>query len=453
DEVVSSANRAKDLVRQILTFSRRTDQKKQLLQLSLVVKETLKLMRSSIPATIELHENITSQSTALADPTQMHQIVMNLCTNAYHAMREIGGSISVHLEDVDVAASDELPIPSMIPGKYIHLAVVDTGCGMDDSTIDNIFEPYFTTKEAGDGTGLGLAVVHGIVESHNGYISVKSAIGKGSALDVYFPLVEEDADDFTLSVGGKPIEGGSERIMFIDDEEKIVNMASKLLSQHGYQVSSFTNGLHALTEFQKNPRQFDLVITDMTMPRITGAEIIKRLVELRPELPTILCTGHSDIINRDKALEAGVSEYFEKPYALDDLLRSIRRVFDMGKAKGGRILFVDDDQCNIDLGIAMLESVGCEVVGLTDSLEALELFRNDPETFDVVITDQIMPGLDGFELAQQLLAIRPALTVCMLTGNESMAHREKAESVGIREFITKPMDMEYLLKVIGNVVN
>ena len=453
DEVVGSANRAKELVRQILTFSRRTEQKKQLLQVSLVVKETLKLLRSSIPATIEMQENISSQATALADPTQIHQITMNLCTNAYHSMRETGGVIIVTIQDIKTVAGEDSSLGDMQPGQYIHMSVNDIGCGMSPETIENIFEPYFTTKKAGEGTGLGLAVVHGIVESHNGHIAVNSSLGTGTTFDIYLPLVEKEAADFTLDSQGKPLVGGNERIMFVDDEEKIAKMATKLLSGYGYQVSSFLNAQQALHEFKKAPDQFDLVITDMTMPYMTGADLAQRLLEINPTLPVVLCTGHSDILNREKALAMGITEYCEKPLSLKKMLRATRNALDQGKAKGGRILFVDDDQCNIDLGIAMLESVGCEVTGLIDSSEALGVFRKDPEMFDVVITDQVMPGLDGFELAQQLLAIRPTLTICMLTGNESPADRKMAESVGIKEFITKPMDMEYLTRVIGTVVN
>lgn len=449
DEVVSSANRAKDLVKQILTFSRRTAQQKQLLQVSLVVKEALKLLRSSIPTTIEIQENISSQSTALADPTQIHQVTMNLCSNAYHAMRENGGVLQVTLEDIAING-DNLPLTTeMGSGQYIHLAVTDTGCGMDPATMDNIFEPYFTTKVAGEGTGLGLAVVHGIVESHNGHITVNSASGQGTTFDIYLPLVEQEADDFTLDTRQRPVVGGNERLIIVDDEEKIATMATKLLSQYGYQVVSFNNAQQALQEFRKAPDSFDMVITDMTMPYMTGTDLAQHLLEIKPSLPVVLCTGHSDIVNRDKALAMGISEYCEKPVSLDKMLRTVRTNLDRCKIMGARILFVDDDQCNITLGKTMLEMVGCVVTGVTDANEAIELFQKNPAEVDMVFTDQVMPGIDGFELARQLLLIRPDLPICMLTGNESEADRQKAKSVGIREFLTKPLCMESMLQVVS----
>lgn len=453
DEVVGSANRAKDLVKQILTFSRRTEQQKQLLQVSLVIKEALKLLRSSIPTTIEMQENITSQSTALADPTQIHQVTMNLCSNAYHAMRETGGVLQVTLEDITTVAGDAALPVDLTPGRYIHLAVTDTGCGMDAPTMENIFEPYFTTKAAGEGTGLGLAVVHGIVESHNGHITVNSAAGQGTTFDIYLPLVEKEADDFTLDTRERPIVGGTERLILVDDEEKIATMATKLLSRYGYQVVSFHNAQQALQEFKKAPDSFDMVITDMTMPYMTGTDLAQRLLEIRPSLPVILCTGHSDIVNREKALAMGITEYCEKPLSIEKMLRKVRATLDRVKIMGTRILFVDDDQCNITLGKTILEMVGCTVIGMTDATEALELFRKDPTAVDVVFTDQVMPGIDGFELARQLLLIRQDLPICMLTGNAGEADREEAASIGIKEFLSKPLDLENMLKVISASVS
>ncbi len=332
-EVLKGAGRAKDLVRQILTFSRKTEQQKCPMKLSTVVKETLKLLRSSIPSTIVIEEKIISTSAIMADPIQMHRILMNLCTNSAHSMSSTRGVLAITLQDVILKQNDSVPLLDIQPGHYIRLEVSDTGCGMDIETRKRIFEPYYTTKGPEAGTGLGLAVVHGIVKSHNGQINVYSEPNQGTTIHIYFPLIEEDAVDATIRESGETTKGGNERILFADDEDANITSTVAYLSDYGYQVTSFSNGVEALNEFKKNPDQFDLLITDMSMPYITGAELAQNVLEVRPDIPIILCTGHSEIINRDKAIAIGISEYCEKPMTMNFMLRTVRRVLDEYNAK------------------------------------------------------------------------------------------------------------------------
>jgi PAS domain S-box-containing protein len=323
-EVLLGAERAKELVKQILAFSRRTNEAKQPLQVSVIIKEAIKMLRSSIPTTIEIRQDITADGTVLADPTQIHQIIMNLCTNAYHAMRETGGILAVSLSEIAIQEENE-DYGELVPGRYLKLEVSDTGCGIPPEIREKIFEPYFTTKKTGEGTGLGLAVVHGIVKSHHGHITVYSEPGKGTTFHVYLPLVAEKAAELPDQEAIADLNGKGERILFIDDEEQLRDFAARLFSMHGYQVTPCINGVQALEEFQSHPDQFDLVITDMTMPYLTGAELAQKILGIRPDMPIILCTGQSELINREKALAMGICDYLNKPIIKHDFLSAIRK--------------------------------------------------------------------------------------------------------------------------------
>ena len=333
DGSLHAAFRAGDLVKQILTFSRGTEQQKMPLQISSIIKETLKMLRSSIPTTIEIKKNIQSQGIVMADPTQIHQIIMNLCTNAYHAMRETGGTLGVALKDVSVT---DMGIPGLdiSQGEYIQLEVSDTGHGMDEETKNKIFEPYFTTKEPGEGTGLGLAVVHGIVKSHNGTITLYSEPEQGTTFHVYLPKVMTEEEVMVPTEDKEPLKGGDERIMLVDDEMNIVTFTKDSLEKFGYHVTPFTNAVQAFQDFERHPDQYDLVITDMTMPYMTGTELAKKLIEIRLDVPIILCTGYSELVHREKAYAMGIMEYLEKPVIMADLIRTVRRVLS-GKIKNG----------------------------------------------------------------------------------------------------------------------
>jgi signal transduction histidine kinase/CheY-like chemotaxis protein len=327
-EINKAGERAKALVKQILTFSSKTSQEKRLLHMSIIVKEAMKMLRSAIPTTIEMRHTIDCDGTILGDPTQIHQIIMNLCTNAYHAMRQTGGRLTIELKEIEVTHENQPKNLVLDPGKYVVLKTTDTGPGMDKETIEKIFEPYFTTKRSVGGTGLGLSVVHGIVEAHQGHISVSSEPGSGTSFQVYLPLADGEGARPWLAEEAMPALEGAETIMFVDDEEKILNLASDYFIYHGYTIATFRNGVAALQEFEKHPNRYDMVITDMTMPYLNGMDLAIQLMEIRPSVPIILCTGHSELIDRERATAMGIKGFLDKPVAMNHLLREVRTILD-----------------------------------------------------------------------------------------------------------------------------
>lgn len=329
--VFDSARRAKDLVRQILTMSRRADQEIKPLQMFLIVKEAMKLLRASLPATIAIEQDIVATDYVLADPTQIHQIVMNLCTNAFHAMREGGGTLAVSLRRQVFRQEDVSPCHDFVPGDYLVLLVRDTGHGMDEATMEKIFDPYFTTKATGEGTGLGLSVVAGIVKNYKGYIAVSSAPGSGTTFSVYLPVRLAADAEFPPAGAAMPAAAplsGTKRIMIVDDEKLVLDLYRKILQRSMYTVSAFTGPREALAFFCRNPSEVDLVLTDLTMPEFDGLELAKRMLAIRPALPVILCTGYNEAFNRERLKEAGVAGFIQKPFAQQDLLQAIREIFD-----------------------------------------------------------------------------------------------------------------------------
>lgn len=327
EEVRQGTHRAKDLVSQILTFSRMTGNEKQPQRLSQVVKESLKLLRASIPATVQITQRIESQNAVLADITQLHQIVMNLCTNAYHAMAETGGILTVSLCDVQILKNAPIANMRTPPGEYLRLEVKDTGHGMDQNILKRIFDPYFTTKETGDGTGLGLAVVQGIVKNHGGYIEVDSEPGDGSTFRLYLPVFKGAAPKTPTKLSKAPIQGGNERIMFVDDETKLSDITHEVLTKYGYQVTLFSNGAEAFNAFEKNSHQYDLIITDMAMPRMDGAALSMGIRRLRPHIPIILCSGYNKCIDK-KMIRSLKVKYIQKPFFMSDLVKTVRNALD-----------------------------------------------------------------------------------------------------------------------------
>ena len=291
ERVLGAGSRAKELVQQILAFSRQAELEPKPLNITPIVKEALKLLRASLPAFIAIRQDLTSEATVQADPTHLHQVVMNLCTNAAHAMEKDGGTLTVHLEDVTVSTDTAAEIPDLNPGPFVCLTVQDTGHGMPREVVERIFDPFFTTKEIGEGTGMGLAVVHGIIRIHQGAIVVESEPGSGTLFKVYFPIIAGETDRPAPDVEPLPI--GTERILFTDDEELQVELSREMLARLGYQVTGFTDCRKALAHFRENPTAFDLVITDMTMPHMTGDILAAELIAIRPDIPIILCTGYS----------------------------------------------------------------------------------------------------------------------------------------------------------------
>jgi CheY-like chemotaxis protein len=324
--VLEAGIRGRDLVRQMLTFSRKTEQEKKPLRLSSIVKETVKLIRATTPTTIGIRVNTRSESDLiLADATQIQQVLMNLCTNAVHAMREKGGTLDIDLDGFNVPPSDGDP-HGIKPGLYARLTVRDTGAGISAGIMDKIFDPFFTTKKLGEGSGLGLSVVHGIVTQHGGYITVESEQGSGSTFTVYFPKITEEPE--TDAVSDDELPTGSERILFVDDEEALVEMGEDILAELGYEVTSRMNGREALALFRLDPSRFDLVITDQTMPEMTGVELAEEVLAIRPDLPIIMCTGFSHLVDADTAMAVGIKAFAMKPLTKREIARTIRKVLE-----------------------------------------------------------------------------------------------------------------------------
>jgi PAS domain S-box-containing protein len=327
EHVIKAAYRAKDLVQQILIFSRQAEQERKPVLIHLVIKEALKLVRASLPTTIEIRDKIDSKCGAvLADPSQMHQVLMNLCTNAYHAMREEGGVLEVSLSPVEVDADFVRVHPNLHEGPYVRLTVTDTGKGMDRATLERIFEPFFTTKEIGDGTGLGLSVVHGIVMNHSGEITVYSEPGKGTMFHVYLPRAESAVAKESTTL--QPIPRGNEHVLFVDDEDEIAIMGKQMLERLGYRVTTRTSSVEALEAFRADPDRFDIVITDQTMPQMTGSRLAKELTSIKPNIPIVLISGFSETSTAESREKVGIREVIMKPLVARDLSFAIRKALE-----------------------------------------------------------------------------------------------------------------------------
>ena len=331
EEVLKASNRAKDLVNHILTFSRQSSGDRTPLQPNFIVKEALKLLRASIPTTIEITENIASEcGNILANSTQIHQVVMNLCTNAAQAMDEEGGALSVGLKMVELSAADLANELTSRPGPYVMISVEDTGTGINPQIIDRIFDPYFTTKAVGNGTGMGLAVVNGIVKNHKGIIRVESELGKGTIFKIYFPEIKAEAKkEVTIS---EALTGGNEHILVVDDEAILVNLTKIRLEKLGYKVTATTSSTEAFEMFLANPDSFDLIMTDQTMPQMTGKQLAEKIKNIRPDAKIIISTGYSSKMDVDKANLIGVNAFIMKPFDNVQLARTIRDVLDGRKS-------------------------------------------------------------------------------------------------------------------------
>ena len=327
ENIFKASERAKGLVEQILTFTRQGKSQKIPCDIAIVLKEVVKLIRASIPVTISIVQHIpTGLGTILADQTQIHQVLMNLCTNAAHAMETSGGELTVTLESIDVDKYSPDEGDDLAPGRYLQLSVRDTGSGMERAVMARIFEPYFTTKDVGEGTGMGLATVHGIVSDHGGRIFVESTPGSGSVFRVLFPVLDNPAKDSAAVASDSP--RGNERVLFVDDEEILVTVGVEMLKDLGYAADGTTRAAHALEIFQADPKRFDLVITDMTMPDMTGDQLAARILSHRDDIPIIICTGYSKRMSAERARALGIRAFLMKPVSVPELARTIRRVLD-----------------------------------------------------------------------------------------------------------------------------
>lgn len=332
-QVLKSAHRAKDLVRQILVFSRmKGDQERKPAQMSEVIEDCLKMIRAILPSTIEIRQNIVDKTgVAMVDPTQIHQVLINLCTNAAHAMEETGGVLEVSLIETNVDAQTAAASPDLRSGPYLKLTVSDTGHGMNPATLERIFDPYFTTKEVGKGSGLGLAVVQGVVKRHEGAITVHSEPGKGSVFSVYIPKLGMKSGEEKEPTSLFP--QGSERILFVDDEPILTEMMKKMLEHLGYKVSAKTSSTDAFQTFSTQPGQFDLIITDYTMPDMTGVDLAAKMIHIRPDIPIILCTGFNEKITEERAREKGIRRFMQKPLNIREVAGVVREVLDESHQK------------------------------------------------------------------------------------------------------------------------
>lgn len=328
NEVVKASIRAKELIQQILSFSRKNNEEKKPYRIQGIIMDALKFIRSSIPSSIEIRHKIDDiRGLVMCNPTQVHQVMMNLCTNAYHAMAEHGGILSVSVESMVVNPQDIRPGKEMSAGPYVRIIVSDTGRGMDPETMNRIFEPYFTTKEKDQGTGLGLFLVHGIIKDHSGKIQVDSNIGKGTTFTIYLPEIILKEETISPKAESR-LPSGSERILIVDDEKQIVEMLTRLFRNLGYQVTAVNDGIIALECFRENPDQFDIVITDQTMPKIPGSELANKILEIKPDIPIILSTGHSSVITQKKASDIGISKVLMKPVSMSEIAIAVRTLLD-----------------------------------------------------------------------------------------------------------------------------
>ena len=330
-EVYAAGKRAKDLVKQILTFARKSEEKLHPIQIKQAAKESLKFMRSFIPTSVEIRQRLDSEAMVMGNPIQFQQIFMNLCTNAVQAMEDGTGVLDVVLEDITFEKTSESSGFGLMPGRYIALKIADTGTGINPDMIPSIFEPYFTTKEYGEGTGMGLAVVHGIVESYGGKIDVKSQPGSGTVFTIYLPVEAEPSNKTFFYESEEALPSGREHILFVDDEPMIIRMACKFLQSMDYKVTTRTSSIAALELFRSTPDEFDLVITDMTMPNITGAKLADEIMKIRPDASVILCTGFHRKIEGRTAVDFGVKAVVKKPFDRAELAKTIRNVLDKAK--------------------------------------------------------------------------------------------------------------------------
>ncbi len=326
EQIQASSQRAINLVRQILEFSRLTEKDRKPVSLLPLIKETVKMLREIMPSTIALRLNVRTEADAvLGDATQIYQILMNLCTNAYQSMKDKGGQLEIELVKTEAGEDIEDRIQGLTPGSYVEIIVRDTGTGIDPLIRKRIFDPFFTTKKIGEGTGLGLSVVHGIVRSYGGKITVESRVDEGSAFHVYLPLLAENPEASSWEPS-KPLREGTGRILFVDDEEMLVDMAKEMLESHGYTVFAGTDSVQALETFRAHPEQFDLVITDQTMPAMTGIELARNITSIRPDMPIILCTGFLDSALEEKATEAKIREVVLKPVIIRKLIAKMQEL-------------------------------------------------------------------------------------------------------------------------------
>ena len=327
-EIEKASGRASDLVRRILTFSRQQEGKRVVVQLQPIVEEALRLMRPTLPTMVEIKTRVAMDVPSVAiDPIQIHQVIMNLTANAAHAIGSRGGLIELRLDAVRITEHNTQVSTQLAPGRYARLRVTDDGPGMDAQTRERIFDPFFTTKPVGEGTGLGLSVVHGIVKNLGGAISVYSQPGKGTAFDLYFPAAEQDADEPAQTVANVKAADG-QHVMYVDDDEALVFLATRALERQGYRVTGHTSPAQALLDFNANPHAFDVVVTDLSMGGMTGLMLAAELMKVRPDIPVLLTSGYIRDEDRESARLCGIRDFIQKPDTMGELGPVLKRLFE-----------------------------------------------------------------------------------------------------------------------------
>ncbi len=331
-KVIEAGLRARDLVKQILSFSRQHEQERKPVKIIDLLNETMGLIRASLPSTIEIKKSIPPQLPEIyADPTQLHQVIMNLCSNAAQAMRQSGGFLTLSVEHINLDEQEASNHAELESGDYLKLEVPDTGCGMPPDVVDKIFEPFYTTKDEGEGTGMGLSMVHGIIKKHEGFISLNSEPGQGSTFTIFLPVREAHEHDQKTEELDAPLPRGNERILFVDDEEAITEFGKQSLARLGYQVIGLNSSQEALRLLESPPQRFDLLVTDMTMLRLTGLELAKQIHKIAPDLPIILCSGQSQLISSEEWKPAGIKRLLDKPMTMRRLAITVREVLDAAR--------------------------------------------------------------------------------------------------------------------------
>ena len=326
--IYNATTRAKELVQQILTFSKKSRNEKTVLQLSVLSKEVMKFIRQSIPSTIEIESQVNSESLVMMNPTEIHQMYVNLCTNCAQAMEAKGGVLSSKLYDVKAEEISDLDLPAD-SGDYVCIEISDTGEGMSQDTLNKICDPYFSTQQKAEGRGLGMAVVHGIISDHQGYLKIRSELEVGTTFRIYLPTIEREKDEGMPSIEMTNLRG-HEHIMLVDDDPAIINVTTRVLQRNGYRVTSYVNGEEALEAYRESPESFDLVVSDLTMPKKTGAELAQGILEENGNFPFILCSGHQDKLSEDMMADIGIRKFLEKPYHMKELIAEIRHFLDGG---------------------------------------------------------------------------------------------------------------------------
>jgi PAS domain S-box-containing protein len=457
EEVLKAGKRARDLVNQILTFSRQSDGERKPIRLRTILEDCLNMIRASVPATIEIRREFeTPSDRVLADTTQLHQVMINLFSNAAHAMRGQGGILEVSLTEKHLDAEAAGRHADLKPGPYLNLTVKDTGHGMEKAVADRVFDPFFTTKGPGEGTGMGLAVVHGIVKKHQGAISVRSEPGSGTVFTVLLPQFDQvtGSDDESAP----SIVSADARVLFVDDEPALAKLYQEMFARMGYRVVACTSGLEALRAFRTNPERFDLVVTDLNMPNMTGLDLAKELLEIRPNTPVILCMGFSETVDGEKARRLGIRETLMKPILADDLAQAIGRVLDPSnrnkKEIGKRVLIMDDDRQIREIIREVVEMEGYTALEASDGRQGIRLCRREP--VDLVITDIFMPETDGLQVIREIRQGFPGTKIIAISGGGETVAGDflgHAKLFGADRTFSKPLSLSELTGAVRELLD